>query len=109
MFWGGATSLSVGSLLALPPNLGLVFGGLLLVAFGRRIRKWKWTLTISVVIMVVFGALLALARPDRKAMMIVFVVLNQLGFGWAQYLSIAFTQLGVSLDCYLPTNTAKSI
>jgi hypothetical protein len=65
--------------------------------------------------MVVFGALLALGNPKRKGMMIAFVFLcqvrtqisvrpdvcplaklyTQVGFGWAQYLSIAFIQFGV--------------
>jgi hypothetical protein len=74
----------------------------------------KWTLTASVTIMVVFGALLALENPERKRMMIAFVFLCQVrtqvsarpfgvrllsfpkvGFGWAQYISMAFIQFGV--------------
>ena len=78
------------------PNLGLLFGAILLVLFGSRIRRWKWTLTGSVIITVLFGALLGLGRPDRKGMMIAFVFLNQVTMGWGQYLSIAYTQLGVS-------------
>jgi hypothetical protein len=64
--------------------------------------------------MVLFGALLGLGNPDRKGMvsrtrtrlfyfqvtdvvfqMIAFVFLAEVGFGWAQYLSIAFIQFGV--------------
>lgn len=45
--------------------------------------------------MVVFGALLALGNPERKSMMLAFVFLSMTGFGWAQYLSIAFIQFGV--------------
>jgi hypothetical protein len=45
--------------------------------------------------MVVFGSLMALGNPQRKGMMIAFVFLCQTGFGWAQYLSIAFIQFGV--------------
>lgn len=44
--------------------------------------------------MVVFGALLALATPDRFGMVIAFIFLAEVGFGWAQYLSIAFIQFG---------------
>lgn len=80
--------------LTLPQNLGLVFGAVLLTAFGSRIGHWKWTLTGSVSIMVVFGALLALGNPERKNMMMAFVFLAETGFGWAQYLSIAFIQFG---------------
>ncbi|KAK5108618.1 hypothetical protein LTR62_008109 [Meristemomyces frigidus] len=72
-----------------------VEGAMLLTFFGTKIGHWKWTLTGSVVVMVVFGALLALATPERKGMMMAFVFLAMTGFGWAQYLSIAFIQFGV--------------
>lgn len=100
MFWGGATDLTTGCVLSLVPNLGLLLGGILLVLFGSRIRHWKWTLTGSVVITVLFGALLGLGRPDRKGMMIAFVFLNQITMGWGQYLSIAYTQLGVRIHLF---------
>lgn len=45
--------------------------------------------------MVFFGALLGLGDPTRKTMMMVFVCLSQIGFGWAQMLSITFIQFGV--------------
>ena len=45
--------------------------------------------------MVVFGALLALGNPQRRGLMFAMVFLAELGFGWAQYLSIAFIQFGV--------------
>jgi MFS family permease len=80
--------------LTLPQNLGLVFGALLLTLFGSKIGHWRWTLTGSVTVMVVFGALLALGNPQRKNMMMAFVFLAEMGFGWAQYLSIAFIQFG---------------
>jgi hypothetical protein len=80
--------------LTLPQNLGLVFGAVLLTVFGHRIKHWRWTLTGSVSVMVVFGALLALANPGNRGMMMAFVFLAMTGFGWAQYLSIAFIQFG---------------
>jgi hypothetical protein len=82
-------------LLTLPSNLGLVFGEILLMLFGTPLGHWKWTLTGSVAIMVLFGALLGLGDPSRKAMMMVFVFLSQTAFGWAQMLSITFIQFGV--------------
>jgi hypothetical protein len=82
-------------LLTLPSNLGLVFGEILLMLFGTPFGHWKWTLTGSVAIMVLFGALLGLGDPSRKAMMMVFVFISQTGFGWAQMLSITFIQFGV--------------
>ncbi|KFH45113.1 putative transporter-like protein [Hapsidospora chrysogenum ATCC 11550] len=80
--------------LTLPQNLGLTFGAVLLTCFGSWIGRWRWTLTGSVTIMVVFGALLALATPDRFGMVIAFIFLSEVGFGWAQYLSIAYIQFG---------------
>lgn len=54
------------AVLTLPSNLGLTFGAVLLTVFGSKIGHWRWTLTASVTIMVVFGALLAVGTPDRK-------------------------------------------
>ncbi|KAF1847133.1 MFS general substrate transporter [Cucurbitaria berberidis CBS 394.84] len=95
LFTDATTDYKYRIVLGLPGNLGLCFGALLLTVFGHRIGHWKWTLTASVTVMVVFGALLALGNPQRKGMMIAFVFLCQVGFGWAQYLSIAFIQFGV--------------
>ncbi|KAF7553821.1 hypothetical protein G7046_g6987 [Stylonectria norvegica] len=81
-------------ILTLPQNLGLTFGAVLLTLFGTKIGHWRWTLTGSVTVMVVFGALLALGTPDRFGMVIAFIFLAEVGFGWAQYLSIAFIQFG---------------
>ncbi|KAK3704521.1 hypothetical protein LTR37_013804 [Vermiconidia calcicola] len=94
LFTTPGTSFRYAILLTLPQNLGLIFGAVLLTAFGSMIGHWKWTLTGSVSIMVVFGALLALGTPERKNMMMAFVFLAEVGFGWAQYLSIAFIQFG---------------
>jgi hypothetical protein len=80
--------------LTLPQNLGLTFGAVLLTVFGSMIGHWRWTLTGSVTVMVVFGALLALGTPDRFGLVIAFIFLSEVGFGWAQYLSIAYIQFG---------------
>ncbi|KAH4064038.1 hypothetical protein HBI52_036910 [Parastagonospora nodorum] len=95
LFTDATTDFKYRIVLGLPGNLGLCFGAFLLTVLGHRIGHWKWTLTASVTMMVVFGALLALGNPERKGMMIAFVFLCQVGFGWAQYLSIAFIQFGV--------------
>jgi hypothetical protein len=94
-FTTATTDFRYAIVLTLPQNLGLIFGAVLLTSFGSRIGHWKWTLTGSVTIMVVFGALLALGNPQRKGMMLAFVFLAEMGFGWAQYLSITFIQFGV--------------
>ena len=88
------TDFRYAAVLTLPQNLGLTLGAVLLTCFGSMIGRWRWTLTASVTIMVVFGALLALARPDRFGLTIAMIFLSEVGFGWAQYLSIAYIQFG---------------
>jgi hypothetical protein len=82
-------------LLTLPPNLGLVFGSVLLVVFGHIIKWWRTTLTVSWTGMMIFGSLMALVTPYNKGLMIALTFLQQTFFGWAQYESIMFTQFGV--------------
>lgn len=93
-FTDETTDFRYAAVLTLPQNLGLTFGAVLLTCFGSMIGRWRWTLTASVTIMVVFGALLALARPDRFGLTIAMIFLSEVGFGWAQYLSIAYIQFG---------------
>jgi hypothetical protein len=45
--------------------------------------------------MILWGGLMALVTPYNKETMIAFTFLEQTFFGWAQYESVAFTQLGV--------------
>lgn len=68
---------------------------MLLTVFGSKIGHWRWQLTSSVALTVLFGALLALGNPSRKGMMIAFVFLAETAYGWAQYLSITYIQFGV--------------
>ncbi|PGH14369.1 hypothetical protein AJ80_05959 [Polytolypa hystricis UAMH7299] len=82
--------------LTLPGNLGLVFGACLLTGLGNLIGHWKWSLVVSWIGMTLFGGLLALVTPANKGLMIAMTFLMQTCYGWAQYESIAFTQLGVS-------------
>jgi hypothetical protein len=81
--------------LTLPQNLGVAFGALLLSFFGSKIGYWKWTLTASLTLAVVFGAALAATSLDRKGMAIAFIFLAETSFSWALYLSTAFCQFGV--------------
>ena len=82
-------------ILSLPQGFAILTGAIGLSLFGSKIKNWQWQLTGSVFIMVLFGSLLGLVTPDNKDMMIAFVFLSQAGFGWAIYLSIAVTQMGV--------------
>lgn len=102
------TSFRYAAVLTLPQNLGLTFGAVLLTCFGSMIGRWRWTLTGSVTIMVVFGALLALGTPDRFGMVIAFIFLSEVGFGWAQYLSIAYIQFGTDQVPYLPCSSSAT-
>ncbi|KAF2664301.1 MFS general substrate transporter [Microthyrium microscopicum] len=89
------TSRSEVLLLTLPPNLGLVFGSMLLISFGAVIKRWRTTLTVAWTGMMVFGSLMALVTPYNRGLMIALTFLQQTFFGWAQYESVMFTQLGV--------------
>ncbi|KAJ5199457.1 Major facilitator superfamily domain general substrate transporter [Penicillium cf. griseofulvum] len=82
-------------ILSLPQGFAIFFGAMLLTCFGSKLRHWHWQLTGSVFVMVVFGSLLGIVTPTNKGTMIAFVFLSQAGFGWALYLSIAITQMGV--------------
>lgn len=82
-------------MLTLPGNLGLVFGACLLIGFGNLLGHWKYTLITAWCGMTLFGGLMGLVTPYNKGMMIAFTFLMQMFFGWSQYESIAFTQLGV--------------
>ncbi|KAJ5698367.1 hypothetical protein N7462_000372 [Penicillium macrosclerotiorum] len=82
-------------ILSLPQGFAIFFGAMLLTLFGSKLRHWQWQLTGSVFVMVVFGSLLGLVTPTNKGTMIAFVFLSQAGFGWAIYLSIAISQMGV--------------
>jgi hypothetical protein len=95
-FWtNGGTDWKYAVLLSLPQGIGITTGAALLTLLGSKIRRWQWQLTGSVFIMVLFGGLLALAAPQRKGMMTAFLVLSQMGYGWAIYLAIAVSQMGV--------------
>jgi hypothetical protein len=62
------------------------------------IRNWQWQQTVAVTIMVIFGSLLALGTPNNMGMMIAFLTLSLMGYGWSIYLCIAITQMGVEQE-----------
>lgn len=80
--------------LSLAQGLGIFTGGTSLAFFGSKIGRWKWSQLGSVLIMTIFGGLLALGTPERRGMMIAFCYLSATGYGWAQYLSMTYTQFG---------------
>lgn len=94
-YTNGGTDWRYAIILSITQGLAISFGAILLAMFGSKIRHWQWQLTGSVFIMVLFGSLLALGTPDNKGLMVAFVFLSQTGYGWAIYLSIAVSQMGV--------------
>lgn len=70
------TSRTTELLLTLPPNVGLVFGACLLIAFGGVIKNWKKTLIVTWTGMTLFGALMGLCTPFNKGLMIAFCCIN---------------------------------
>lgn len=95
VFYTDGTDWKRAAALSLPQGLAITLGGVLLSVFGSKIRHWQWQQTIAVTVMVVFGTLLALGTPDNMGMMLAFLILSLIGYGWAIYLSIAITQMGV--------------
>ncbi|KAK5400854.1 hypothetical protein LTR06_011165 [Exophiala xenobiotica] len=87
--WAKAAPLSTAQ------GLAITVGACSLSAFGSRIRYWQWQQTVSVTVVVVFGSLLALVTPDNMGMVMGFMIVSMLGYGWAIHLCIAFTQMGV--------------
>lgn len=73
---GPGVSRSTELLLTLPPNVGLVFGSLCLMAFGNVLGHWKWTLAGTWLGMVLFGALMGLVTPFNQSVMIAFCCIN---------------------------------
>lgn len=94
-YYDETTTASQEMLLTLPPNIAMPLGAMALMVFGNKVGHWRWTLVASVTSLVVWGSLLALITPYNKVMMIVFVALGQFSYGWAAYLAVTFTQLGV--------------
>lgn len=81
-------------LLATVQGFGIFTGAMLLSFFGSTIKNWKWQMTASITIMTFFGALFAYITPERESIGIAFAFLSSMGYGYAQYLSIAYIQLG---------------
>jgi hypothetical protein len=96
LFWtDGGTEWKKGVILSLPQGFAILTGALLLTFLGGKIKHWQWQLFGSSFIMVLFGSLMGLVTPTNKGTMIAFCFLSQMGFGYAIYLAIALTQLGV--------------
>jgi hypothetical protein len=80
--------------LATVQGFGIFTGAMLLSIFGRLIQHWRLQMTVSITIMTFFGALFAYITPSREGLGIAFAFLSSTGYGYAQYLSIAYVQFG---------------
>jgi len=95
-FWSNeGTDWKYVTVLSLVQGLAITFGSILLTIFGGWIKHWHLQMTVMVGIMVLFGALCALATPFNKGMIIAFMFISVSAYGWALFLSIAVAQMGV--------------
>lgn len=91
----GGANWRYGVLLSSIQGIAITTGAVLLAWFGGYIKHWNWQLTGSVFVMVLFGVLMALGNPNNEGLMIACVFISQTAYGWAIYLSIAMSQMGV--------------
>lgn len=95
VYWTTATTPAhITYLMATIQGFGIFTGAMILSFGGKYFKHWKLQLLIPVVIMTLFGALLAAVKPQDKSMGIAFAFLSSVGYGYAQYLSIAYIQFG---------------
>lgn len=80
--------------LATVQGFGILVGGLVLSFCGSHFQHWQLQMGISITFMTIFGGLLAYITPEREGLGIAFAFLSATGFGYAQYLSIAYIQFG---------------
>ncbi len=80
--------------LATVQGFGIFTGAMILSFGGSYFQHWKLQLTIPLTFMTFFGGLLAYVKPGQESMGIAFAFLSAMGYGYAQYLSIAYIQFG---------------
>lgn len=81
-------------LLATVQGFGIFTGAMILSFGGKYFQHWKWQMGIPITFMTFFGGLLAYITPERENLAIAFAFLTAMGYGYAQYLSIAYIQFG---------------
>ncbi|KAF7196765.1 Trichothecene efflux pump TRI12 [Pseudocercospora fuligena] len=85
-------------LLSTVQGFGIFTGAMLLSFAGKYFQHWKWQMGVPISIMTFFGGLLAYITPAREGMAIAFVFLCATGYGYGQYLSIAYIQFGADQE-----------
>ena len=93
-FTSAQTPFHVVLLLAAVQGLGIFTGAMILSFGGTHFQHWKWQMTIPIAFMTFFGGMLAYVKPGQEGMGIAFAYLSAAGYGYAQYLSIAYIQFG---------------
>ena len=93
-FTTDTTPLSKVYLLATVQGFGIFTGAMLLSFLGKYIGHWKFQMGIPVTIMTFFGGMLAYITPEKESLGIAFAFLVAMGYGYAQYLSFAYIQIG---------------
>ena len=94
VFFTSSTSGNKDLKLSLAQGFGVLVGAMGLAGPGHWLKHWKWQMFGSTLTATLFGALLALGNPHRQGMCIAFTFLSAAGYGWGQYLSIAYVQFG---------------
>jgi hypothetical protein len=93
-FTNAETPRKIVYMLATVQGFGIFTGAMILSFFGNWFGHWKWQMGIPITIMTVFGGALAAITPEMQSTAIAFAFLTAMGYGYAQYLSISYIQLG---------------
>jgi hypothetical protein len=93
-FTNAETPFHIILLLATVQGFGIFSGAMILSFGGSNFQHWKWQMTIPITFMTFFGGLLAYVKPGQEGMGVAFAYLSATGYGYAQYLSIAYIQFG---------------
>ncbi|GAB7356579.1 hypothetical protein MBLNU459_g7312t1 [Dothideomycetes sp. NU459] len=94
VFFSSPSSGNKAMKLSLAQGFGIFTGATAMGTLGQCIKHWKWQMFGSLTTTTLFGGLLALGNPSRQGMCIAFTYLASAGYGWGQYLSIAYAQFG---------------
>jgi hypothetical protein len=81
-------------LLATVQGFGIFTGAMILSFGGKYFQHWQWQMGVPITVMTFFGGMLAYITPEREGMAIAFAFLCATGYGYGQYLSIAYIQFG---------------
>jgi hypothetical protein len=93
-FTNASTAPHIVYLLATVQGFGIFTGAMILSLFGKYIQHWKLQMIVPITLMTFFGAMFAYVTPQSESLGIAFAFLSSMGYGYSQYLSIAYIQFG---------------